>query len=1310
MPYSSFDTNGNLYTIRNLPRNLGGSGISGKWTTNDFPQVNPNDLRTNVVDRSAVFNFHFQPGVMTDVELEYLNSLIEEYKSIEKHQYVLENKRYLVTPTRKEEIWRALNWAPVRHQFVNTILDEKISRFKNQNVKLTTDDKNYWTFIDFENNGIQVSYAELEKRSPSDFAGEYFHMASNLDGKMVYIARRPSAEVQTGIYTDKNFKIENASDFFSIEKKFQELQLVETPLFILDINTIWKESYPKKPFKLVGTNEPISNVPFNKLAFFGKTDSPQEFFIDNLDYLIQTKHYNGNKISDQELVFWIRYKYGIAYADETVIDIKSSEDGLIRVTPVINYYRIPFYNDEATLPGSVGKNTKNLNFPVVTNDYTFDEQLEDLSSVNFSNSQNLIDGHAITNESWQNIENYEPSAYADKMKIINFIIKNQTHSGESVPGIQNSGLEYITWNQIFYFSTIRAYWRASKIINEIMTYCEYIRDGLEKDPGQIDSVIAAGGTIPIDVRQPSGNISKQNISTLFFISGNPYGDSVEKHLNTEKYSYRERPWNEKFGIVNSNQINSYASDRNVRTNNQCNNTTQYMRHLILPRINKYISEYLYTGSAGKKQIEYTKIAIDKRVMFYKQFWNQYFTEDGMNDSYKYILHNVIGYDIELPNYENTKNFVRNFKLPIFTGKMFSVLISDLIGDISNVFYKTIHFIISRTNHDLSTYKIGSGLITQNLFRAGKNLSLYFSTHPRSNHGFELTYPQGNIKISKISGFYIGLSTMVSLYLYDKWNYSRDPVGATNEFVKRLNEATLLNLIEGVYASTDGVIGIKKGNSGQLLVGFQLSPNQTTVNNKYMIYNKTESLNNSIGRNGGVRSEIDRKNANKYFLESTDVQTQFFDRLTKIECDTILKIGKFGKWNRPNPSYNPILNSAPDFLDIGPLRDTGGFITNLNKFKSWELYFTLFGNNVNSIKPDYEIIYNAPTRGVFGGDFVLPELKFTPSSFKLMQTRKQYPAPWRLRTYGTRFFYTRAIINSSTDLTNYLQGIVVPSEGYYVVGITNDGKGPIKKFLEQTGEEAITNSGYDYERILWKYSNEDIFTTYPNRTTSGFEVTDKEKIWLIRKKYNLNHTISYKENFCCSVFNTRSDNELPSSEKNVNIFSWPPTENLSCEYVIDFSSPEFIKRVEEVYTKKQDKKIEIQNRESEFIVDIATKYGFIEKKQMQSDIKIAEKTPPIPKTPPSSQNIINYQGSSEHVINLSQLPRFGAKANLPGSIQLESPVTDSMSTVDIEFEMIDTQKKASLAYIISAIISVFGDIIGKQIQIGVRKGQVNKRRR
>lgn len=146
--FKSFDPNGNNYSFRletgTLPKNLGGSGPSGAWVTTDFPPIDQKNPSTSV-SNGAVFNFHFEPGIMTDTELDYLNGLIEEYKRVVVNNDETSTTKYVITPARKEQIWRALNWAPVLHQFAYVISYSEVSRFKNVFfVELTQDDRESW--------------------------------------------------------------------------------------------------------------------------------------------------------------------------------------------------------------------------------------------------------------------------------------------------------------------------------------------------------------------------------------------------------------------------------------------------------------------------------------------------------------------------------------------------------------------------------------------------------------------------------------------------------------------------------------------------------------------------------------------------------------------------------------------------------------------------------------------------------------------------------------------------------------------------------------------------------------------------------------------------------------------------------------------------------------------------------------------------------------------------------------------------------------------------------------------------------------
>jgi hypothetical protein len=1151
------DPDGNVYWNRDLPAS------AKKWKLSDFK-----------IKGNEVFNYNFIHARMTDEELRYLHSLIEEFKDITTDSY------------RKLQIWRSLNWAPVSEQFAYVMPKfEKLKKFStNVTIKTkTSGDKTQYDFL-----GVWVEQFD-----------ETFYQKNDENILSFY-------DISPNKPDFNNYPNHSKSNFLK----------TLVPVFVLD-----RFSGEKWDVSSGIENPFASGVIGGRFVDLDGNEVPK---IGNLDSLIRAKmngnKYRGKDIPDQEIIHYLRRKYGFGYAVDN--SYNTFENGGL---PQCHYYVIPFYDDEPNKPLNLGEYIPTL-------DAGFDTSIMVDKSVTIQKQIN----QTITNQALIGRTATLPTNYLRHntiMSITNNLISSKINSNK----IQSNYLP--TWNQIFHFSTIRAYWRASKILNEVYNFSKFIEKGLENK--EVLAVAGEIGKTPTSnefddaLLEMSGQSEKSRIDTtpktsIFFISANKSGPSsykeeveeetrvsaipkIKKIKNTE--DFHERPWNT-FFQTSKGGINSFASDRSIRKNGECYSSTQYFRNILFPNISPYISQIFYDDI----QITYTKKALDRRALFYKPLWSDIFGDDKFSDFEKEAIKSVLGEPLESLKYGDIVKGIKSIKTPVFGGIIGIVVIVEICGTAFHSFEHAAHSIVHGLEYLLTAYKVTGHIAKNDVWTAVRDVSVMYI-------GFWLGKGapfRGEQLVSKGLGGVIGIAITIGVFLYDRWNYSKEYHEKMDKFFEKINEATEKGFLEGPYAQSLGSIRIKKGPNGELPIKFSKTSDGKSFINEYENFQVVKNENKTKSR----------EELNKEFLKiNGDGERLFFSQLTEIECQTLLDIA-----GNPNPNtgkYNNILNMAPNHLDIGAFKIKEGGKYSGYKIKKnaygipYELYFQFTLNDNFNTEPDLLSMNRNEFYSKPGNELSINEMSSPPLSDK--------------KIIFTPFKYTRAPIDRYTNLITYLYGTVPSTEMY-----SYESRGYIQSF---------------------KYK-------------LPVTVTDKEKVWLIRKKYNLDDVVPGSD--CCSVF------DVP-----VNKNKFPITSN--CEYVIDFASPEFIKKVQERCGKleSRDKQTENLNNANRSFENIATLHTDVEERRVQLSIKNDYNLSKDQSRQNKRTNTIdkNYEGSSITTQNLAQLPRFGQSPLIPGSPIVSNNVpTDSQTSQLFVFEEIDTERTNTTDRVANVIIDVFGTIL------------------
>jgi hypothetical protein len=241
-----------------------------------------------------VFNYNFIHARMTDEEFGYLHSLIEEFKHIDTDSY------------RKLQIWRSLNWAPVTEQFAHVMT--KYEKLKKFSTNVTVKTKIFGDKIQYNFLGVWVEEFD-----------ETFYQKNDENILSFY-------DISPNKPDFNNYPNHSKSNFLK----------TLVPVFVLD----------RTPNKW-DTKSGITN-PFT-------VDNDGEIIkINNLDSLIRAKmngnKYRGKDIPDQEIIHYLRRKYGFGYSVDNSYNTFENGD-----LPQSHYYVIPFYDDEPNKPLNLGE-------------------------------------------------------------------------------------------------------------------------------------------------------------------------------------------------------------------------------------------------------------------------------------------------------------------------------------------------------------------------------------------------------------------------------------------------------------------------------------------------------------------------------------------------------------------------------------------------------------------------------------------------------------------------------------------------------------------------------------------------------------------------------------------------------------------------------------------------------------------------------------------------------------------------------------------------------------------------------------------
>lgn len=1302
--FKSKNRSGGVYYDKGLPPSMS-TAEESKYESYFGPAPKNGNIK-------KTFGYHY----MTDVEISYLRGLVREYKHVSTHE------------ARREEIWRALNWAPISEQFVNVISPKQSDASADSNndgLPYHPIDLIKWKIgtlaIGFSDTNIRDLEIEMEAVLAKPRL-EYVMFKKGL------ISHKPnqnylnSEPIIGTLELIKNVRPE-IINFDFIKSMINDGILTYVPTFVLPIHPSlpWEESSYTSPFNFSGFTE-------NDRLFYGKVqvllgdEDPDETpfvtfgmskpldygTVGDLDQIIKLKKYNNKRISDQELVFHIRLKYGFAFynsdteyaATDKIIpcgltmpppdqlarlDLDDVYDaGMYYAYPeskeylemykeykdefqkfryengfsltdisTNNYYSVMFFNDELKrhanhgekLPNPTGLYTTVLKDKDITQQIneillgatladpswtmvpaaaTYEREIQDYNTIlsqiisanNYLKEANkkrrLIffslkdvtdsQGNTITvadkllfTETNQNYfdkvlygDGIKPSYLDDtieyekylKMRGIPYKINQYGYPdiGYQWWGLPTSLYEVEfalpSWNQLIPMSTILAYWRAHKLLQNLEDFSIYLEDALESK-----KALAVVGNItpPSDKIDPEyinsdlKNIKKTS-QELFFISGTsiPSGNPND-----------ERPWRVLFERANHEFGSSfYDEDREVRNpTNSCIPTKQYMRHQLRPKIDIYIAKDLYDD----KELTATKIAIDKIYGIHSKMVKHYFGDDGLPEVLRAYLYEPRTGKVAInKQYSIIAKFFKGTKQWVFWVILSIVILFELVG----LWNHALHDLMQILAAIFESLLVG--------FKSAANISLEYWTR------LLIDLLAGIIGLTlsfKYQLPWVGIGLTVIIFTSYLFYDGSKELKYRENFLKLVEEATVKNVIEGPYVQSDGVVEIPKNKNGQIPIKTKYNKNTKTWENEYDTFQVVSTEPQTI-------EEINRQ----FLLPGGDGDKKFFNQLTCDEKNQILRIANANA--DPNTGelrggkYNPILNSSPNHYDVGAFNLVDSLQTEPAGFG-----VDAYGFYIAFPHWENQTIIEDETR-------------------RLTKTNRG-TAENKTSTVTFRYFLSK--IERSDDLSPYFKKQKEPTLADFKVILTRNAGKIAKKIYDKTKP-----------------------------------LTDKEIIWLIRRKYKLDRVVNFKD--CCTMFNVPVDDQTYPS-------------NTDCQYMIDFTSSEFIQRViDSPGCNNSDKRTEntIPEDDRSSTYQPVNQHGMTEeakvkktindetKKNEEEDRKRKKKDRRNKKRKQTKKVPPREEGSNDLQHNLNNFPKPGLIPQIPGTNNLGLS-TDASNTQTINYE-------------------------------------------
>jgi hypothetical protein len=414
-----------------------------------------------------------------------------------------------------------------------------------------------------------------------------------------------------------------------------------------------------------------------------------KLIIRNFDKVIdswaQGKLHNGKYVSAMEIMFWIRFRHGLAASPNTTRTPIQKTDGSYQWPKFLNGMLESTISKDrghfGLYPHETFNNIQMVTSyynPIIVDQYSYlchDPLIElNTSPPNIAEDDIVGQKNAFTgfnsyyacnweganpvkelrNSNWVSLKDYDglfrpsmsyPSTTAMKTTHTNHYlmihkeyreIENGKFGYKSNKYISVTGFDYHPniedCSKIILASDVQSWFRSYKIITEMDLFSEYIERGLKLPEGAEHSVLEVEGS-------EKGKDGKPSESTVsFFISGEGIGSRQNSFRKTTPLTFSERirmrPWFDRMEVAQGTtqvQAENLCDDFYYGSRG-CIPQYRYMRHILIPQVFMWLSDTFElkkeNGGGGyytPQQSDKTRSSVYKTVMF----WSKMGYSDGI---------------------------------------------------------------------------------------------------------------------------------------------------------------------------------------------------------------------------------------------------------------------------------------------------------------------------------------------------------------------------------------------------------------------------------------------------------------------------------------------------------------------------------------------------------------------------------------------------------------------------------------------------------------------------------------------------------
>lgn len=900
----------------------------------------------------------------------------------------------------------------------------------------------------------------------------------------------------------------------------------------------------------------------------GQQTNPDNLIVGNLDKFItagvdpnlKPDHpFYGRIIPPRELVYYIRRKYGISSAPD-----QTNEGNRSEFKPYYNQFL--FQNDFSVEANAywIGSNLKNK---------VFKDRIKDTNipaAIKSANGGRTLSEQAFITRSMQ----WELFKKPDNFGISVLNDRTQLELGWFLNELYNS----INTQKLF------AHRRSISMLNELHTWGGALDRGLKSGniipvfaevtkKGEESKILSDQDHIFLQRKMNVSVLASKNpeynkVKIIQYISNIP--EDVSKKRNIPDYKYHVRPWNREVGTFRTSGVGGplfispeYSSDF---SSGECldDKSRYFMRNLVRPLIDDFVNPSKYSESSDKNEesVYLTISEMEKRISKELPFLETALSNRDYN-ALKNITKNInqtgsqiTGTGVESIARENIEKYLKesgiDYKIyGVKKNATSSIYVSIFsLGFVHYLFEK-----IKKLDESSRIFNIAKLLGTER-FAKFNIIQHTLGHYAHSIHVFE----------EFAEPLLVGFKVVAALANVSLYKDTASVIGLTKE-------VTLgLLALENVYKTTIARAlfpGLTKAGASlfwvAIMIGIGLWVDEIVSNvrqkDKQEKFRKLLEEAHKLGYIEGVYAEtggeirISKKETKNIRLSETQSPEKIGNDISYENSFIISKEELMGPkghrifWDRI--SKNSI--ECETLLDIAGKPKT--VIGQLTQGR----YNSLL--NMAPTQKDYGVFTDDSRYNVDGGINVI-----IPGSRNKSSSDKKFPyinAPLcNQYKVSPNFKYTREIIQYDTNLIDYLNGFKQSSE-FQIIGASPLGGSIVK---------------YSQKPVL-----------------EGKPPTDKEKVWLIRKKYGLDLINPEAGNNCCNTRkpinsatvsdtqNFPSDNIRLDSQK--QFLTGEPNQvaivgtdgkvknelryKVGCEYLVDLADPDVINKLREICSKKEE---------------------------------------------------------------------------------------------------------------------------------------------